>query len=343
MSEHSPAGSETTTAQTGAGPLPSPEYVVTALPYIVGFEAMGNDFLLLFSATDMALISFSELGAGSPFIHAVAPAIQALFNNVDPSSAYLVAHTPPQTATAVYEFTRRTYPNVLAVLHVRGNHWRNLSDPDHGGPAVVPTDREAIDTAMIAVAVSSTDRFAWLRPGPPSTLTEVSDHLQQMTTPGPNAATRNELRANLARQRRARASGYHDLTPTSAAQALLALADEEIWQSYLFWDDEVAQQFWEDLSMFAPPQWVTSVGTLLATSAFQRGDYWTAWLAALHADRATASTSSRFIHNRYLVADLPERIRDLLRIRLRGEAFRGFLIGALWVSMAFDDPSEVED
>jgi hypothetical protein len=95
----------------------------------------------------------------------------------------------------------------------------------------------------------------------------------------------------------------------------------EVRDSCCAWHDDAAWWLWTDLIRAAPPGWIAPVATLLAVTAYQRGDTVLAQLATEHALTADPAYSLAQLVDGMLAAHIhPQLVRDALEYAVREAA-----------------------
>ena len=177
---------------------------------------------------------------------------------------------------------------VLDVVRVHDGRWWCLTCSNPmccpPGARLIPDDRVTVGllAGNGAPAPSRAARARELDPEPAARLEEVLRLLPDLglLTRRPDPAVEYE---RLAVAKAVRADRRVPLSPEQAGPLLLALRDSRVRDACFVWTDLAALHLWHDLLAMAPQDWAAPVATLLAMTAYQRGD---SPLANLAIDRA---------------------------------------------------------
>jgi hypothetical protein len=111
----------------------------------------------------------------------------------------------------------------------------------------------------------------------------------------------------------ARTGGPDPITAGQAAVLLTALGDPYVRDACLAWTDDAAWWLWLDLIRTAPPGRIAPVATLVAVTAYQRGDGVMAAIATEHALQDTSGYRlARLIQACLHAAVPPDVLGDLI-------------------------------
>jgi hypothetical protein len=338
MNNHSPTG------HFGPGPadqtpdetvrLNHPRDLITAVPFLLGFEPdPGSLVVVALHAGHVAVTIRVESHTldDPPRIWA---RLERPLRDADVDEAAVVAYVPAHLDDQVMAFATAAPVRLLDVLRVHDDRWWSLTCPNGtdccqpGQPLLANT---AVSAPLIAGAgapvASRADLAACLQPGPGEVVAEVAALLP--LDPVPLAPV---LFRQVAAAHAERASGPSPLTPQQAAVLVHALTDVHVRDACCGWHDDAAWWLWTTLIRLTPPTHVAPVASLIATTAYQRGDAVLARLAADHALATTPGYGLAQLMKDVIVAHIhPQMVREVfacaieelarLRPDLQPEAF----------------------
>jgi hypothetical protein len=258
--------------------------VVSAVPFLLGFAP--DDCLVVLALAEGRLEVTARLDLPTPDqAPTAATALAQALSHISLTDLLVVGYGPAAdvdpTLTA---FTAWLPWPVRDMLRVTDDRWWSLTcdTPDCCPPGAPVTATPELAAALIATsgspATSRTDRAAALQPDD-SVLDAVTVALD--TVPLWSATQRY---AALWTARHARREHRARLEAGEAARLLSAVADVRVRDACCGWRDTGALNVWQDLLPMAPTGWVAPVATLLALTAYQRGD---GALAVLALERAS--------------------------------------------------------
>ncbi len=197
----------------------------------------------------------------------------------------LVGYLPETGQDLLETFAAACPAPVLDVQRVHEGRWWSLTCPN--GPHCCPPGQPVTaDPALIAPliaaagapAASRDDVAACLQPGPVEQTSAVARLLP--LHPAPTPAT---LYRAVADAHAASSDGPLRLPADQAALLLQAVTDLRVRDAVCVWYDDAAFWLWTALAGSAPASHRAPVATLIATTAYQRGDTMLARMAAEHA------------------------------------------------------------
>jgi hypothetical protein len=167
--------------------------------------------------------------------------------------------------------------------------------------------------ASAAPAASRHDLAACLQPGPPALVHAVAALLPLDPEPSRSVLAQATLTAHSQR-----VTGPIPLEPAQAALLLHAVSVVEIRDGCCAWHDDAAWWLWSDLIRAAPPGWIAPVATLIAVTAYQRGNSILAQLAAQHALIDDPDYQLALLVDGMVTAQIhPQIVRDALDFAVR--------------------------
>jgi hypothetical protein len=276
--------------------LRGPGHLVTAVAYLLGYQPTEPSLVVvgvlggrLVLTARIDLPDLTELPDENGLTGAWAMFDPPLHTSGADTVAVL-AYTDPAWRPVLRRFAEAAPLPVLDLLLVHDGRWQTLNCPqpdscDHPGcgPDGVPvTDHPEIAAPLIAVGTAApgtrADLAAGLRPGPAAIIDQVTQRLRIQPL-----RSRQALYQAVCEARDARTGGPDPIPPGQAAVLLTALTDPHIRDACLAWTDAAAWWLWHDLIAVTPPGHVAPVATLIAVTAYQRGDGVMASIATEHA------------------------------------------------------------
>jgi hypothetical protein len=265
--------------------LRGPQDVLTAIPYLLGFVPDRSLVVLALADGQVQLTARLDLPTPEKAPTAAVTLARALAKTAT-SDVMLVGYGEAvEVVSALTTFAAVVPWPVREILRVEADRWWSLTcyDPQCCPPGARLTVNAAVAAPLIAAsgspAASRADRAAALGPGPTSLLDQVGA-LLDTTLPDLDA---DQQYAAVCDIRATRHDGRAPMTPEHAAFLHQALRDVRVRDACTIWVDEAALNLWLDLLPTAPPGWVAPAATLLALTAYQRGD---GALSVLALDRA---------------------------------------------------------
>ena len=264
--------------------LNRPRDLLSAIPYLLGFHPADSVVVVALRRGQVALAARVDASAVQDAA-AVWGRMSRSLTEAGIDSLAVVAYTDQTAQDAVLRFAGASPWPVLDVIRAHDGRWWSLTCPN--GPACCPpgepfTPDPAV-TAPLAVgagspAASRDDLAACLQPGPPVLLDAVAALLPLDPAPAMRVLRQATVTAHTER-----ADGPIPPGPAQAALLLHAIGVIPVRDSCCAWHDDAAWWLWTDLIRAAPPGWVAPVATLIAVTAYQRGDAILAHLASQHA------------------------------------------------------------
>jgi hypothetical protein len=269
--------------------LEHPRDLLAAIPYLLGFHPDDSVVIVALADGQVALTIRVDLGAGDVMTlnepHAMWARLSPPLTEVGVDTVALIAYADRDAETGVLAFAGASPWPVLDVLRAHGQRWWSLTCPL--GPSCCPSGELSEPNPAVAVplavgsgapAASRQALAGCLQPGPPVLVEAVARLLPLDPSPARSVLTQAIVTAHTER-----VDGPIPLGPAQAALLLHAVTVVEVRDGCCAWHDEAACWLWTDLIHAAPPGWVAPVATLLATTAYQRGNSILAQLAAAHA------------------------------------------------------------
>jgi hypothetical protein len=264
--------------------LRRPADLLVAVPFLLGFTPQNS--LVVVTLADHRVRCTARLDV--PTLPELPGAVQSLTHALSrlPAQELILVGYGDEDVLPVLDLVPRLMPwPVREVLRVHDGRWWSLTCPDQRccPPGTQLPVNDPVSTRLLVAtgspAASRADVAATLAPVSQSDIDDVRAALDAVP-----AATRTELYAAV---RAACDSGAPSPIPAdSAGRALLlhALSDLMVRDACCTWNDSSAFNLWRNLVPIAPPGWVAPVATLLALTAYQRGEV---ALAAVALERAT--------------------------------------------------------
>jgi Domain of unknown function (DUF4192) len=299
--------------------LSHPRDIVAAVPYLLGFHPEPASIVVLALhagriALTMRVAAPDPTDAPLIWRRLAKPLAEAATDDVA-----VVGYLPAEQEPLLLEFADASPIPPVDVLRVHDGRWWSLTCPN--GPDCCPpgepvTADPAVTAPLIAragaPAASRADLASCLRPGPAVMLDAVAVLLPLDPLPPAQA-----LFGALVDAHADRVDGPLSLGPGSAALLLQALADVRIRDVCCGWHDDAAWWLWTDLIRVTPSAHVPAVATLMATTAYQRGDVVLARLATEHALAADSGYGlARLMHAAINAHLHPAVIRETLAVAL---------------------------
>ena len=264
--------------------LNHPRDLLSAIPYLLGFHPADSVVVIALHRGQVALTVRVDAAAVDDAPAAWARLSRAL-TEAGTDALAVVAYTAAEAEHDVLRFAGASPWPVLDVIRAHGGRWWSLTCPN--GPACCPPGEpytlDPAVTAPLAVgsgppAASRDDLAACLRPGPRLLVDAVAALLPLNPEPAESVLAQATVTAHTERL-----DGPIPLGPAQAALLLHAISVIPVRDSCCARHDDAAWWLWTDLIRAAPPGWVAPVATLIAVTAYQRGN---AILAQLAAGRA---------------------------------------------------------
>jgi hypothetical protein len=264
--------------------LEHPRDLLAAIPYLLGFHPHDSVVVVALAHGKVALtIRVDATAVDDP--HSAWPRLAPALCEAATEAVVVVAYTDYAAETGVLRFAGDSPWPVLDVLRAHDGRWWSLTCPNGPGccPAGQPYEPDPAITAPLAVsagapAASRDDLAAGLRAGPAVLVDAVAALLPNQPAPARSVLVHATVTAHTER-----VHGPVPLGPAQAALLLHAVSVIAVRDGCCAWHDDAAWWLWTDLIHAAPPGWIAPVATLIATTAYQRGNSVLAQLAAAHA------------------------------------------------------------
>jgi hypothetical protein len=270
----------------GSVRLRGPNDLLTAIPYLLGFVPDRCLVVLAMATGRLEVTARLDLPTPAEAPAAAASLTKAL-SRTNTTDVMLVGYGDADSVVPVLTaFAAQLDWPVQERLRVEANRWWNLTcdDPTCCQPGAPMSPSREVTAALLVAAGSPAgsrrDRAAALHPGPDQLLDQVRAALDAL--PSLEAA---DLYATVRQARTVRQERRAVLDAGDAAVLLHAVRDLAVRDACCGWHDVGALNLWLDLLPTAPTGWAAPAATLLAVTAYQRGD---GALAVLALDRATA-------------------------------------------------------
>ena len=299
--------------------LAHPRDLLSAIPYLLGFHPNDSVVVVAFHRRQVALTLRVD-------IHAIHDTLAAWARLSPPmadagtDALAVVAYADHDAESATLDFAGASPWPVLDVLRAHDGRWWSLTCPN-GATCCPPGEPYVPDpavTAPLAIgagppAASRDDLAACLQPGPPVLVDAVAALLPLDPEPARTLLAQATVTAHAERT-----DGPLPLDPAQAALLLHAISVIEVRDGCCDWHDDAAWWLWTDLIRLGPPGWVAPVATLIALTAYQRGDTVLAQLATDHALGADPGYSLAQLVDGMLAAHIhPHLVRDALEYAVR--------------------------
>jgi hypothetical protein len=267
--------------------LDQPRDLLAAIPYLLGFHpGTGSLIAVAISGGRVGVtVRVDAARLGPDDMPAVWARLARPLAEADARHLLVVGYLPETDQDLLAAFAAACPTPVLDVIRVDDGRWWSLTCPN--GPDCCPPGQPvredpAVVAPLIAAAgapaASRADLAACLRPGPAEAVSAVAGLLPLNPVPPPAALYRA-----LADAHAGCVDGPIRLVPDRAALLLQAVTDLRIRDAACVWHDDAAWWLWTTLIRYAPPTHLPPVTTLIATTAYQRGDTVLARMAAEHA------------------------------------------------------------
>lgn len=246
------------------------------------------------------------------------------------TSVAIIAHTDAAWTSPIRDFAHHAPFEVTHLIRVHQDRWYVLDCPIPGGchrpecsPDGAPVDastterparsRQDVDEDDLAGAQALLDA---LRPDAENLHALVRTELTTCTKRGQmkllnDIICARETRTHAGHRLSGQEAGTPEpLSPTQAAVLLRALADVQVRDACMIWNDAAARQLWHDLLSAAPPGHLAPAATLIAVLAYRRGHTLTATYALEHALLDDPHYALALLLRGFIDRDLPARSLD---------------------------------
>lgn len=295
--------------------LNNPRDLLTAVPFMLGFEpGPGSVVVLALHAGRIAVTVRVDAPALDDPIQVWSRLARPLAEaGVDEIA--VVGYLSQDADRGLLGFAETAPVLLLDVLRVHDDRWWSLTCPTGAGccPPGEPLVPNTVISAPLVVgagapASSRADLGNCLLPGPDDLLHAVARLFPLRPTPSAQALYRAVIDG-----RAQRADGPVPLAPKQAALLIQALHDIAVRDACCGWYDDESWFLWTDLIHATPPSRVAPVATLIATTAYQRGDTVLARLAADHALAADPGYGLALLMKDVVAAHLhPAHVREVM-------------------------------
>jgi hypothetical protein len=312
------------TGHLGSGPakrppdetvrLNHPRDLLTAVPFLLGFEPDPGSVVVVALHAGRVAVTIRVESHTLDDAPRVWSRLDRPLREANVDEVAVVGYVPERLAPQVLAFAATAPVRPLDVLRVHEGRWWSLTCPN--GPNCCPPGEPllantAVSAPLIAgagsPAASRADLARCLQPGPGEVVAAVAELLP--TDPVPPAP---ELFRQVTAAHAARTSGPEPLTPQQAAVLLQALTDVHVRDACCGWHDDAAWWLWTTLIRSTPPTHVAPVASLIATTAYQRGDTVLARIAADHALAANPGYGLARLMKEVVIAQIhPAMVREV--------------------------------
>jgi hypothetical protein len=294
--------------------LNHPRDLLTAVPFLIGFEPDPGSLVIVALHTGRVAVTIrveSHTLDDPPRIWA---RLQRPLREADVDEVAVIGYVPAHLDGQVLAFAAAAPVRLLDVLRVHEGRWWSLTcqnGPNCCPPGELLLANTAVSAPLIAgagaPAASRADLAACLQPGPGKVVAAVAALLP--LDPAPPAP---DLYRQVAAAHAERTSGPQPLTPDQASVLVHALTEVNVRDACCGWHDDAAWWLWTSLIHVTPPTHVAPVASLIATTAYQRGDTVLARLAADHALAATPGYGLAQLMKDVVVAQIhPAMVREV--------------------------------
>jgi hypothetical protein len=231
----------------------------------------------------------------------------------------VIGYLPAEQDLLLLAFAAAAPVPPVDVLRVHEGRWWSLTCPND--PGCCPPGELIAPNPMVAAplvagtgapAGSRTDLATCLQPGP----AEIVDAVAALLPVTPRQPTQVLFRC-VVRALLERAEGPRRVEPEQVPVLLQALTEIPIRDVCCGWYDDAAWWLWTDLIRATPPDYVPPVATLIATTAYQRGNVVMAQLATDHALKFDPGYGlARLMHAAIAAYVHPDLIRDAIDFAL---------------------------
>lgn len=267
--------------------LRHPRDLAAVVPYLLGYHASpGSLVAVCMRRSRVALTTRVDASALVPDdMPGLWARLARALAQAGTEQVALVGYLPETGQDLLQAFAAACPAPVLDVQRVHDGRWWSLTCPN--GPDCCPPGQPiTADPALIAPliaaaggpAASRDDVAACLQPGPVEQTSAVARLLPLRPAPTPAALYRAVADAHAASS-----DGPVRFPADQAALLLHAVTDLRVRDAACVWYDDAAFWLWTALVGSAPDSHRPPVATLIATTAYQRGDTMLARMAAEHA------------------------------------------------------------
>jgi hypothetical protein len=299
--------------------LTHPRDVVTAVPYLLGFQPDPGSIVVLALRDDRIELTIRVTAPPPDEAPALWGRLAKPLDDAGAEYVSVVGYLPAEQDPLLLAFADAAPVPPVDVLRVHEGRWWSLTCPNDPGccpPGELITPNPAVAAPLIAgtgaPADSRADLATCLQPGPAEMVDAVAALLPVTPLPPAPVLFRCVIRALLER-----ADGPVPVGPEQAALLLQALSEIPVRDVCCGWYDDAASWLWTDLIRATPPDYVPPVATLIATTAYQRGNVVLAQLATDHALTFDPGYGlARLMHAAISAHVHPDLIRDAIDFAL---------------------------
>jgi hypothetical protein len=294
--------------------LNHPRDLLTAVPFLLGFEPDPGSVVVVALRAGRVAVTIRVESHTLDDAPRVWARVQRPLREADVDEVAVVGYLPEHLAPQVLAFAAAAPVRRLDVLRVHQGRWWSLTCPN--GPGCCPPGEPLSANAAVAApliagagapAASRADLARCLQPGPGELVAAVAALLP--LDPAPPAP---ELFRQVTAAHTERASGPRPLAPEQAAVLVHALTDVHVRDACCGWHDDAAWWLWTTLIRITPTTHVAPVASLIATTAYQRGDTVLARIAADHALAANPGYGLAQLMREVVVAQIhPAMVREV--------------------------------
>jgi hypothetical protein len=294
--------------------LNNPRDLLTAIPFLLGFEPDPGSVVVLALHAGHIAVTIRVDAAALDDPARVWARLDRPLTETHVDQVAVVGYLPEDDDRRLLGFAESAPVPLLDVLRVQDRRWWSLTC--RKGPGCCPPGEPFVANNVIsaplvvgagAPASSRAALANCLLPGPDDLVDAVAQLLPLCPAPSTQALYRAVVQA-----RTRRADGPAPLAPDEAAVLVHALHDIVVRDACCGWHDEQAWFVWTDLIRATPPAHVAPVATLIATTAYQRGDTVLARLAAEHALAANPDYGLALLMKDVVAAHVhPAQIREV--------------------------------